>query len=53
VFTGDKVLEDVGVEWLVEGIFDRFRSYFDAFCERKGYMLPTMARILPTATAAI
>jgi hypothetical protein len=53
MFDDDKVPEEVAVEWLVEGIFDRFRPYFEAFCERKGYMLPTMARMPPRATAAM
>jgi hypothetical protein len=53
LYNEDKVPAGVAVDWLVEGIFDRYRSYFDAFCERKGYMLPTMARMPPTATAAM
>ena len=53
MFDEDKVPDEVAVGWLVEGIFDRFRPYFDAFCERKGYMLPTMARMPPGATAAM
>ena len=53
MFNDNKVPDEVAVGWLVEGIFDRYRPYFDAFCERKGYMLPTIARMPPGMTAAM
>jgi hypothetical protein len=48
-----KVLPEVGVEWLIEAIFERHRPQFDSFCERKGYQLPTMARMPKDKTAAM
>jgi hypothetical protein len=49
-----KVSEEVGVEWLVEAIFERHRPQFDLFCERKGYiMLPTTARMPKGRTTAM
>jgi hypothetical protein len=37
----EKVLPEVGVEWLIEAIFDRHRPQFESFCERKGFLPPT------------
>jgi hypothetical protein len=33
----EKVLPEVGVEWLIEALFERHRPQFESFCERKGY----------------
>jgi hypothetical protein len=40
MFNKKKVLPEVGVEWLIESVFERHRPQFDSFCERKGYLLP-------------
>jgi hypothetical protein len=40
MFDKAKVPEEVGVEWLIEAIYFRYRPQFDAFCVRKGYSLP-------------
>jgi hypothetical protein len=40
MFDKAKVPEEVGVEWLIEAIWERYRPQFDAFCVRKGYVLP-------------
>ena len=53
MFKEDKVPEEVGVDWLVEGIYDRFRPYFESFCVRKGFALPVTARMPPDRTAAM
>jgi hypothetical protein len=39
----EKVLPEVGVEWLIESLYERHRPQFESFCERKGYLLPTKA----------
>jgi hypothetical protein len=49
----EKVSPDVGVEWLVESIFEIHGPQFESFCERKGYLLPTTARMHKGKTAAM
>jgi hypothetical protein len=48
----EKVLPEVGVEWLIEALFERHRPQFESFCERKGYLLPTTARMPEGKSAA-
>jgi hypothetical protein len=52
MFNKVKVLPEMGVEWLIEVIFERYRPHFESFCERKGFMLPTTARMPKGKTAA-
>jgi hypothetical protein len=49
----ERVLPEVGVEWLIEAIFEQFRPEFESFCQRKGYLLSTTARIPQEKSAAM
>jgi hypothetical protein len=39
MFNKEKIPAEVGMEWLIEAIFERHRPQFESFCERKGYIL--------------
>jgi hypothetical protein len=53
MFNTDRVLSDVGLEWFIEAIYERHRPQFESFCVRKGYMLPTTARMPKGKSAAM
>jgi hypothetical protein len=49
----EKVLPEVGAEWLIGAIFERYRPEFESFCQRKGYLLPMTARMPKDKSAAM
>jgi len=49
----EKIPLEVGVEWLIEALFERHGPQFESFCERKGYLLPTTASMPKDRTAAM
>ena len=49
----EKILPEVGAEWLIEAIFERYGPQFESFCVRKGYLLPTTARMPKGKSAAM
>jgi hypothetical protein len=53
MYNESRVPPDVANGWLIESIVERCRPEFEAYCEQKGHMLPTTARMSPDKTAAM